>query len=71
MDILLRVIAIFIEVVILGAIIYTLLTGARLTIFDLGLKLNYQKMIAVALIVVGCIAVLFFAAHLTTFYPTL
>jgi len=71
MDIFLRTIAIFIEVVILVAIIYCLLTGARLTIFDLGLGSKYKKVVAMALIVAGCIVVLFFIAHLTLFYPTI
>ena len=70
MDVFLRVIAIFIEVVILAAIIYCLLSGVRLTLFDLGLRSKYGKMVSVALLVAGFIVVLFFVAHLTVFYPT-
>lgn len=71
MDILLRVIAIFIEVAILAAIMYVLLTGARLTLFDLGLGPKYRKVVILALILAGCLVVVFFIAHLTSFYPTI
>ena len=71
MDILLRTIAIFIEVVILAAIMYCLLTGVRLTFFDLGLGAKYKKVIAMALVMAGCIIVVFFIAHLTLFYPAM
>ena len=69
MDILLRVIAIFIEVLILAAITYALLNGVRLILFDLGLGLKYGKAVAMMLVTVGCILVVFFIAHLTAFYP--
>lgn len=71
MDVLLRTIAIIVEVLILAAIIYCLLTGARLTIFDLGLGPKYKKVVTMALVVAGCIVVVFFIAHLTSFYPTI
>ena len=71
MGILLRAIAIFTEVAILVAIIYCLLTGVRLTIFDLGLRPKYKKVIAMALITAGAMAVVFFIAHLILFYPTI
>ena len=69
MDIFLRVVAIFIEVVILAAIMYVLLTGARLTIFDLGLGAKYKQAVAMVLILAGGLTVIFFIAHLTSFYP--
>lgn len=71
MDVVLRVIAIFIEGVILVAIIYSLLFGAWLTLFDLGLKAKYKKILVVALVTAGCIATVFVVTHLTTFYPTI
>lgn len=71
MDILLRAIAIFIEVAILAAVIYCLLAGVRLIVFDLGLGAKYRKVVAGALILVGCLVVVFFIAHLTAFYPTI
>lgn len=69
MDILLRTIAIIIELVILAAIIYAMLNGARLAVLDLGIKPKYNKAITMALLAVGAIVVVFFIAHLTTFYP--
>ena len=69
MDIVIRAIAIFIEVVILMAIAYSVLNGVRLTIFDLGIGPKYSKAIAMMLLAVGFIIVVFFIAHLTTFYP--
>ena len=71
MDVLLRTIAIFIEVLILALVIYALLNGVRLILFDLGLGSKYGKAVAMMLVTVGCILVVFFIAHLTTFYPAL
>jgi len=71
MDILLRAIAIFVEVAILAAIMYVLLTGVWLTVFDLGLGAKYKKVVAGALALVGSIVVFFFIIHLTSFYPTM
>ena len=70
MGVLLRVVAIFIEVVILVSIMYVLLTGVQLILFDLGIGAKYNKMLTMVLVLVGCIVVVFFIAHLTTFYPT-
>ena len=71
MDVLVRVIAIVIEVVILTAIIYSLLAGVWLAIFDLGIGVKYKKVISMTVVVVGCILVIFFIAHLTSFYPAI
>jgi succinate dehydrogenase/fumarate reductase cytochrome b subunit len=69
MDVLLRTIAIIIEVVTLAAIAYAVLNGVRLAALDLGIKPKYNKAIIMALCAVGFIVVVFFIAHLTTFYP--
>lgn len=71
MDIVLRAIAVFIEVVIVTAITYSVLNGVRLTAFDLGIGPKYSKAIAMVLLAIGFIIVVFFIAHLTTFYPTI
>ena len=71
MDIFLRAVAILIEVLILASIIYALLTGVRLIVFDLGLGLKYKKVVVMALIMAGCMTLVFFIAHLTSFYPTI
>jgi succinate dehydrogenase/fumarate reductase cytochrome b subunit len=69
MDIFLRVVAIIVEVAILSAIAYVILNALRLTVFDLGVRPKYGKAISLVLIVVGLIVMVFFIAHLTTFYP--
>jgi hypothetical protein len=71
MDIFLRIVAIIIEVLILGVIAYAVLNGAKLTIFDLGVRAKYGRVVSMALIVVGIILLIFFIAHLTTFYPAI
>ncbi len=71
MDIVIRAIAVFIEVIILMAITYSVLNGARLTAFDLGIGPKYSKAIAMVLVAIGFIIVVFFIAHLTTFYPAI
>ena len=71
MDITLRAIAIFIEVAILIALAYCVLNGARLTVFDLGIRPKYRKAIAMVLLAGSVILIVFFVAHLTTFYPTI
>ena len=69
MDVLIRTIAIFVEVVILAAVIYVLLKGVSLTVFDLGIGPSYKKAVAMVMLLIGCVAVVFFVAHLTSFYP--
>ena len=71
MDIFLRTIAIIIEVLILAVITYAVLNGVRLTAFDLGIGPKYSKAIAMVLLAVGFLIVVFFIAHLTTFYPAI
>lgn len=71
MDVFLRVIAIFIEVIILAALLGCLLYGVWLAMFDLGLGERYKKAITVVFVIVGCLIVVFLVAHLTTFYPTI
>ena len=71
MDIFLRIVAIFIEVVLLAAIFYSMLNGVRLTVFDMGVGPKYNKMVTAALMLIGVIVVVFFIAHLTTFYPAI
>lgn len=69
MDILLRSIAILIEVIILMLMFYFMLNGVRLILFDLGITQKYSKIISVALIAVGCVIAVFLISHLTAFYP--
>ena len=70
MDVVLRTIAVIIEVIILMVISYAILYGVMLTAFDLGIGAKYKKVITMALLVVGTLVVVFFFAHLFTWYPT-
>ncbi len=71
MGVFLRTIAISIEVILLMALLYCLLSGAWLTIFDLGVSPKYRRIVAMALVVVGCIVTVFLIVHLTAFYPAI
>jgi succinate dehydrogenase/fumarate reductase cytochrome b subunit len=69
MDTMLRIIAIIIETLILAAITYAVFNGLRLAALDFGIKAKYNKAMTLALFAVGIILLIFFIAHLTTFYP--
>jgi hypothetical protein len=64
-----RPIAILVELAILMGIIYSLLTGGKFVLFDFGLDQKYYPFIKWVLMIMGCLALVFFAAHLITFYP--
>ena len=69
MDIFTRTIAIIIEVLILAGVTYSILAGVKLLALDLGVGARYNKMLTAVLIFVGTVVVIFFIAHLTSFYP--
>ena len=69
MDAVLRGVAIFLEWLVLSAVIYYVLSGVRLIVADLGVRPKYMKGIRMALVAVGSLLIVFFSAHLTTFYP--
>ena len=71
MDIFLRATAILVEVLILAALIYALLRALQLTVFELGLESKYKKIVVIALVLAGSMAIVFFIAHLISFYPTI
>ena len=71
MDAFLRGIAIFLELVVLIAVIYCILNGVRLSSTDFGIGPKYTKAIVMTLAAVGSVLVIFFIAHLATFYPTI
>jgi len=68
---LLRALAILIEILILGGIIFSLLWAVRLILFDLLLGPRYKGIITMLLVAVGAVCIIFFISHLTSFYPTL
>jgi hypothetical protein len=65
----LRPITMILELIILIAVIYSIFAGVNFAIFDFGLDQKYQKFIKWGLMVMGCLALFFFMAHLITFYP--
>ncbi len=67
----LRPLVILVELAILMALIYSLFTGLKLAAFDFGLDQKYHPFIKWVLMIMGCLAFVFFAAHLITFYPRL
>jgi len=66
----LRVVAVFLEVAVLSAILYCMLNGVRLALLDFGIGPKYSRVIVMALAAAGSLLVVFFVAHLSTFYPT-
>ncbi len=65
----LRPVAIAVEVIILMGVIYSLFLGVKLSALDFGLEEKYQKFIDWVFVIMGCLALVFFVAHLITFYP--
>lgn len=66
-----RPIAIVFELAILMAVIYSLFAAVDFVLVDLGLNQKYQKFIKLVLMIMGCLALVFFVAHLFAFYPRL
>lgn len=66
-----RPIAIIIEVLILTGVIYCLFLAVRLTFLDVGFRPKYDRFVKWAFGVVGVVLTAFFIAHLTLFYPKL
>jgi hypothetical protein len=71
MEISLRPVAMVVELTILMAVIYSLFAGVQFAFFDLGLNKKYQKFITWVMMIMGSLALVFFVAHLITFYPRL
>ena len=69
MDTFLRVIAVLIEVAILGIVFYSIFAGIRLILFDLGIKQQHNKIVTLFLTAVGSLFLVFLFSHLFTFYP--
>ncbi len=69
MDQFLRIMAVLLEVSVLGVMMFCLVWGLKLLLEDLGLNQKYNRVITMALAVVFLICVLFFTFHLSAFYP--
>jgi len=66
-----RPLAIAVEVIILMGVISSLFLAVKLSALDFGLEEKYQKFIDWVFVIMGCLAFVFFVAHLVTFYPRL
>jgi hypothetical protein len=66
-----RPLAIAVEVIILMGVISSLFLAVKLSALDFGLEEKYQKFIDWVFMIMGCLAFVFFVAHLVTFYPRL
>jgi len=65
----LRPVTIVVEVIILMGVIYSLFLGVKLSALDFGVEEKYQRFIDWVFMIVGCLALVFFVAHLFAFYP--
>jgi len=65
----LRPVVILVEVIVLMGVIGSLFLGVKLTALDFGVEEKYQKFLSWVFMIMGCLALVFFIAHLVTFYP--
>ena len=68
---LLRPIVIIVEIIVLMGVIGSLFLGVKLSAIDFGLEEKYKDFICWVFMIMGCLALVFFIAHLVTFYPRL
>jgi hypothetical protein len=66
-----RPLAIAVEVIILMGVISSLFLAVKLSALDFGLEEKYQNFIDWVFMIMACLALVFFVAHLVTFYPRL
>jgi len=69
MGIFLRPVGIVVEIIVLMGVIGSLFLGVKLTAFDFGVEEKYKKFLCWVFMIMGCLALVFFIAHLVTFYP--
>ena len=69
MEILYRAICIIVELAILIVIVYALLDGIKLAIFDFRVSQKYNGFFNLVMMILASIALAFFFSHLVTFYP--
>ena len=67
----LRPVLIIVEIIVLMGVIWSLFLGVKLTAFDFGVEEKYKKFLCWVFMIIGCLALVFFIAHLVTFYPRL
>ena len=65
----LRPVVILVEIIVLMGVVGSLFLGVKLTALDFGVEEKYQKFLSWVFMIMGCLALVFFIAHLVTFYP--
>ena len=70
MDQFLRVVAVLLEVTVLGIMMLCVFWGLKLLLDDFGVNKKYERAIVMALSVLWVLFVFFFIMHLSSFYPT-
>ena len=71
MESILRPGVIFVEIIVLMGVVGSLFLGVKLTAFDFGMEEKYKRFLCWVFMIMGCLALVFFIAHLVTFYPRL
>ena len=67
----LRPVVIIVEIIVLMGVIGSLFLGVKLSAFDFGLEEKYKRFVCWVFMIMGCLALVFFIAHLFAFYPRL
>ena len=67
----LRPAVMIVEIILLMGVIWSLFLGVKLSALDFGLEEKYKRFICWVFVIMGCLALVFFIAHLVTFYPRL
>ena len=65
----LRPVVIIVEIIVLMGVIGSLFLGVKLSAFDFGLEEKYKRFFCWVFMIMGCLALVFFIAHLFAFYP--
>lgn len=65
----LRPVVMIVEIIVLMGVIGALFLGVKLSAFDFGMEEKYNRFICWVFMIMGCLALFFFIAHLVTFYP--
>jgi hypothetical protein len=66
-----RLVVMIAEIIVLMGVIWSLFLGVKLSAFDFGLEEKYKRFLCWVFMIMGCLALVFFIAHLVTFYPRL
>jgi hypothetical protein len=65
----LRPTVMIVEIIVLMGVIWSLFLGVKLSAIDFGLEEKYKRFLCWVFMIMGCLALIFFIAHLVTFYP--